>query len=92
MTAEFRRFESVYPSFSLKNRNHDFNNKKEEQIMFTENELKMIQFALSRLHDADLSGLKKENLEALESAMNKFNIKFVSSVDSYYMEDGSKQY
>ncbi len=39
--------------------------------MFTENELKMIQFALSRLHDADLSGLKKEDLEALESAMNK---------------------
>ncbi len=60
--------------------------------MFTENELKMIKFALSRLHDTDLSGVKKEDLEALESAMNKFNIKFTSSVDSYYMEDGSKQY
>ena len=28
--------------------------------MFTENELKMIKFALSQLHDTDLSGLKKE--------------------------------
>lgn len=41
--------------------------------MFTENELKMIKFALSQLHDTDLSGLKKEDLEALESAMNTFN-------------------
>ena len=60
--------------------------------MFTENELKMIKFALSQLHDTDLSGLKKEDLEALESAMNKFNMKFTSSVDFYYMEDGRKQY
>ena len=41
--------------------------------MFTENELKMIKIALSQLYDTDLSGLKKEDLEALESAMNKFN-------------------
>lgn len=43
--------------------------------MFTENELKMIKFALSQLHDTDLSGLKKENLEALESVVNNPQLK-----------------
>ena len=52
----------------------------------------MIKFALEHLHDADLSNLKMEDIKALESAMSKFNVKFISCVDSYYMKDGSRQY
>lgn len=59
---------------------------------FSEKENDMIKFALEHLHDSDLSNLKKEDIEALESAMNKFGMKFISCIDYYYMKDGSKQY
>lgn len=52
----------------------------------------MIKYALAHLHDTDLSNFKKEDLEALESAMGKLNMEFTSCIDFYYMEDGSKQY
>lgn len=52
--------------------------------MFTENELSMIRFALDYLHDGDLSEFKKEDLEALESAMKKFDMEFDSYIDLYY--------
>jgi len=60
--------------------------------MFTNDELYMIKYALAYLHDTDLSNFKKEDLEALESAMGKLNMEFTSCIDFYYMEDGSKQY
>lgn len=60
--------------------------------MFTDDELHMIKYALEHLHDTDLSNFKKEDLEALESAMEKLNMEFTPCIDFYYMEDGSKQY
>lgn len=46
--------------------------------MFTEEELKMIRFALEHLHDCDLSNFNEEDIKALETVMNKFNIKYTS--------------
>lgn len=40
---------------------------------FTEKELEQIKFALEHLHEADLSGYGSENINALESAMDKLN-------------------
>ena len=59
---------------------------------FDDDEIKMIEYALDYLHDADLSLFRKGEIMALESVMNKFHMKFSSVVDSYYMDDGSKQH
>lgn len=48
---------------------------------FTEKENDMIKFALQHLHDSDLSNLKKEDIEDLESVMNKFGMNFISYID-----------
>ena len=45
---------------------------------FTKEELEMIAFALEYLHDADLTNLSAEHIKAIESAMNKLNIKYNS--------------
>lgn len=47
---------------------------------FTEKELEQIKYALEHLHDADLSDFGDDNIEALESAMNKFGIEFSSQL------------
>ena len=48
---------------------------------FTEKELEQIKYALEYLHDADLSDFGKENIIAMEDAMEKLGIEFVSQVD-----------
>lgn len=45
---------------------------------FTKEELTMIAFALEYLHDADLTDMSTEHIKAVESAMNKLNIKYNS--------------
>lgn len=47
---------------------------------FTDKELEQIKYALEHLHDADISDLGNENIAALESAMTKLEIKFVSQL------------
>ena len=47
---------------------------------FTEKELEQIKYALEYLHDADLSDLGDDNIEALESAMNKLGMEFSSQL------------
>lgn len=48
---------------------------------FTEKELEEIRYALDYLHDADLSDYGKENIIAMESAMKKLGMEFLSQVD-----------
>ena len=57
------------------------NEKKEFVIELTEKELEQIKYALEYLHDADLSDFGKENIIAMEDAMEKLGIEFVSQVD-----------
>ena len=45
---------------------------------FTSEELEMIAFALEHLHDADLTDIATEHIAAIESAMDKLNIKYNS--------------
>jgi len=52
-----------------------------ERPVFTEEELRQIGYALDYLHDADLSEYGQDNIVALESAMEKLNIKFDSKLD-----------
>ena len=47
---------------------------------FTEKELEQIKYALEYLHDADLSDYGYDNIEALESAMNKLGMEFSSQL------------
>ena len=47
---------------------------------FTEKELEQIKYALEYLHDADLSDFGDDNIEALESAMNKLGMEFSSQL------------
>lgn len=47
---------------------------------FTEKELEQIKYALEYLHDADLSDFGDDNIEALESAMNKLGMEFNSQL------------
>ena len=47
---------------------------------FTEKELEQIKYALEYLHDADLSDFGDDNIEALESAMNKMGMEFSSQL------------
>ena len=52
----------------------------ENYKIFTNNELDMIKYALDYLHDTDLSNLDKNKIEAIESAMKKLNMDFVSQM------------
>ena len=47
---------------------------------FTKKELEQIKYALEYLHDADLSDFGDDNIEALESAMNKLGMEFISQL------------
>ena len=47
---------------------------------FAEKELEQIKYALEYLHDADLSDYGDDNIEALESAMNKLGMEFSSQL------------
>ena len=47
-------------------------------MKFTSEELEMIAFALEHLHDADLTDMTIEHVKAIESAMDKLNIKYNS--------------
>ena len=47
---------------------------------FTEKELEQIKYASEYLHDADLSDFGDDNIEALESAMNKLGMEFSSQL------------
>ena len=47
---------------------------------FTEKELEQIKYALDYLHDADLSDYGNDNIEAMESAMTKLEMKFNSQL------------
>ena len=47
---------------------------------FTEKELEQIKYALEYLHDGDLSDFGDDNIEALESAMNKLGMEFSSQL------------
>ena len=47
---------------------------------FTDKELEQIRYALEHLHDADISDLGSDNIAAIESAMTKLGIKFVSQL------------
>lgn len=51
---------------------------KELDMEFTSEELEMIAFALEHLHDADLTDMATEHIAAIESAMDKLNIKYNS--------------
>ena len=48
---------------------------------FTEKELEQIKYALEYLHDADLSDYGSDNIQSLESAMNKLGMSFHSQLE-----------